>query len=114
MSNNVNMDPAANPWGSTGSPPNMFTSASSPDSNTANFGMNSNFYGQSFTNMAGGPMTLDMGKGDMPMLSATSMSSGDGGQSAGEVFMGVQSPQPGGVPAWKWTNMSGRQEQNQR
>lgn len=109
---NVNFDPAANPWGTGGSPNNMFQSTGSPESNDASFGMN-NFYGQNVGNTMGGPMTLDMGlgKGDGPVLSATSSNSGgDGGQSAGEVFMGVQSPQPGGFPSWKW-NMGQQQEQ---
>lgn len=55
---------------------------------------------------------MSMGKGDGPVLSATTTSSGDGGQGAGEVFMGVQSPQPGGIPTWKWTMGSETQQQN--
>jgi hypothetical protein len=95
----------------------MFTQQSSPDSgNDASFGMNSNFYGQNIGSMmgmgGGGPMSFDTNKnGSGPMLSTTSTDSGDGGQGAGEVFMGVQSPQPGG---WKWTGMadgSGQQSQ---
>ena len=114
---NAALDPAANIFGGAGSPSNMFTSQSSPDSaNDASFGMN-NFYGQNIGQMmgVGGPMTLDMGinPNDGPMLSATSTSSGDGGQGAGEVFMGVQSPQPGGFPTWKWTIGSEGQNQNQ-
>ena len=104
---NMALDPAANIFGSAGSPSNMFTNQSSPDSvNDASFGMN-NFYGQNIGQMvgSGGPMSFDtsMMKGDGPVLSATSTSTGDGGQGAGEVFMGVQSPQPGGFPTWKWT-----------
>ena len=107
---NPSLDPAANIFGSVGSPSNMFTNQSSPDSvGDVNYGNMNNFYGQNIGQMMGmgGPMSFDMGlgKGDGPMLSAsTSMdSAGDGGQGAGEVFMGVQSPQPGGIPSWKWT-----------
>lgn len=88
----------------------MFTQQSSPDSNNDNnsFGM-SNFYGQNVGNLmgGGGPMSFDMNKNSGPMLSTTSTESGDGGQGAGEVFMGVQSPQPGGIPVWKWSAMGG-------
>lgn len=113
---NVALDPAANVFGSTGSPNNMFTNQSSPDSaSDPNFSMN-NFYGQNIGQMMGngGPMSFDMAlaKGDGPMLSATSTSSGDGGQGAGEVFMGVQSPQPGGIPSWKWTMGGATQQQS--
>lgn len=122
---NVNMDPAANPWGNTTSPPNnnIFggSTSQSPDSsnNIDAFGMSTsstsnsgatNVYGQDISNPnygqgGGGPMAfdLDMKEGDrMPILSATDSTEGDGGQSAGEVFMGVQSPVPGGWPGWKW------------
>jgi hypothetical protein len=112
---NLALDPAANVFGSAGSPNNMFTNQSSPDStNDTSYGM-SNFYGQNIGQMmgTGGPMSFDMGvgKGDGPMLSASTSNSGDGGQGAGEVFMGVQSPQPGGIPSWKWTMGSETQQQ---
>ena len=42
----------------------------------------------------------------MPNLSADSTTRSNDGNKAGEVFMGVQSPQPGGMPSWKWTVMS--------
>lgn len=115
---NVALDPAANIFGSAGSPSNMFTNQSSPDStNETNYNMN-NFYGQNIGQMMGmgGPMSFDMGlgKGDGPMLSAsTSMDGADGGQGAGDTFMGVQSPQPGGYPSWKWTMGSEGQGQGQ-
>ena len=79
--------------------------------------MNNNFYGQNIgsnagMNMMGGPMAFDVSqKQDMPMLSATSAAEGDGGQSAREVFMGVQSPQPGGWGGWKWTAMGSQEGQ---
>jgi hypothetical protein len=107
MQNNVAFDPAANPWGGSNSPNNnMFTSTSSPESqNDSSYGMNSNYYSQSIGGVMGGPM--DMNKTDGPVLSAsTPGNNNDQNQSAGEVFMGVQSPQPGGVPSWKWTVMN--------
>ncbi|KPI45212.1 putative transcriptional regulatory protein [Cyphellophora attinorum] len=86
-----------------------------------------NFYGQNISNPAlgnggGGPMNFSFDTGTMdyngisrssstgvgtdsmgPVLSETDTNSGgDGGQSAGEVFMGVQSPVPGGYTGWKW------------
>jgi len=63
-------------------------------------------YPQSIGSVMGGP--VDMSKNDgqqMPDLSATS-STGGNDNSVGEVFMGVQTPQPGGIPNWKWTVMS--------
>lgn len=65
--------------------------------------MNSNYYAQSIGNVMGGPM--DLSKSDGPVLTATSTSTSND-NSAGEVFMGVQSPQPGGIPSWKWTVMN--------
>ena len=101
---NVALDPAANPWGSGNSPNNnLFTQTSSPESNNDAFGMNSSFYPQSIGSMMGGPM--DVTKSDGPTLTATSMTESND-NSAGEVFMGVQSPQPGGIPSWKWTVMN--------
>jgi hypothetical protein len=111
------LDPAANIFGNAGSPNNMFTNQSSPESaNDASYNMN-NFYGQNIGQMmgSGGPMSFDMGmmgKSDGPVLSASTTTSGDGGQSAGEVFMGVQSPQPGGYTSWKWTMGSETQQQD--
>jgi hypothetical protein len=70
----------------------------------------SSFYpaniGSIINNPGGGQDGSKTGDGQqMPNLSATStITSND--NSAGEVFMGVQSPQPGGVPSWKWTVMS--------
>jgi hypothetical protein len=101
---NIALDPAANPWG-TGSPNNnLFTQQSSPDSTTESYGMNSNFYPQNIGSVMGGPMNL--GKSDGPVLSENSTTQGSNDNSAGEVFMGVQSPQPGGIPSWKWTAMN--------
>ena len=43
-----------------------------------------------------------------PQLSADSGFGGSGnGSNAGEVFMGLDSPQPGGVPEWQWKNKTG-------
>ena len=43
-----------------------------------------------------------------PQLSADSGFNGVGSESnAGEVFMGVSSPQPGGLPGWQWNNKTG-------
>jgi hypothetical protein len=101
---NIAFDPAANPWGSVNSPNNnLFPQQSSPDSNTNSFGVNSSYYPQNIGNVLGGPM--DTGKTDGPTLSVTSTTNSID-NSAGEVFMGVQSPQPGGIPSWKWTVMN--------
>ena len=43
-----------------------------------------------------------------PQLRADSGFGGSGnGSNAGEVFMGLDSPQPGGVPEWQWKNKTG-------
>lgn len=66
----------------------------------------SGMYQQSIGSMMGGPVDISKNDGQqMPDLSATS-SAGGNDNSAGEVFMGVQTPQPGGIPNWKWTVMS--------
>jgi hypothetical protein len=102
---NLGLDPAANLWGNGNSPNNnLFTQTSSPESNnnSENFGMNSNYYTQSIGSVMGGPM--DMSKSDGPTLTVTSTNSPPTDNSAGEVFMGVASPQPGGYAGWKWMN----------
>lgn len=70
--------------------------------NDSSFGMNSNLFSQSMG--MGGPM--DVSKQNGPTLSNSTPPSNSNDNSAGEVFMGVQSPQPGGVPSWKWTVMN--------
>ena len=107
---NIAVDPAANPWGNPNSPPhnNMFTSTSSPDSQSQSqndAAYNMNFYGQNIGNVSGGPMDIKPDQGG-PVLSANSPEnqSDEGRRSAGEVFMGVQSPVPGGYSGWKWMN----------
>jgi hypothetical protein len=100
---NVALDPAANPWGSNSPNSNLFTQTTSPDSNSDSFGLNSNFYTQNIGSVMDGPM--DMSKPDGPTLTATSTNASND-NSAGEVFMGVPSPQPGGIPSWKWTVMN--------
>ena len=100
----ISLDPAANLWNSNSPNNNMFTQTSSPDSqNDTSFGMNSNFYSQNIGSVMGGPM--DMNKPEGPTLSANTPGNNND-QSAGEVFMGVQSPQPGGISNWKWTVMN--------
>jgi hypothetical protein len=47
---------------------------------------------------------MEMSKSDGPTLTATSTNSPPTDNSAGEVFMGVASPQPGGYAGWKWMN----------
>lgn len=112
---NLSLDPAASLWSNTSPNNNLFTQTSSPE-NTAgesSFGMastGSTFFPQNIGSMMSGS-TPDLTKSEggpsqqMPNLSTTSTATPNG-NSAGEVFMGVQSPQPGGVPSWKWTVMS--------
>jgi hypothetical protein len=95
----VSLDPAANLWSSNSPENNMFTQTSSPDSppNDNAFGVHSSFYTQNIESVMGASKS-DQG----PTLSANSPGNNND-QSAGEVFMGVSSPQPGGIPGWKWT-----------
>lgn len=55
------------------------------------------------------PPSQQQTAGQGPQFSAdqprTNSNLGFGG-TGGEVFMGLGSPQPGGVPAWKWNNAS--------
>ena len=107
-------DPVANLWSSNSPNNNLFTQTSSPENTTgeSSFGMPSNgssYYPQSIANMLSAS-TPDLAKSEsiqqMPNLSANSTTSLGNDNRAGEVFMGRQSPQPGGVPNWKWTVMS--------
>jgi hypothetical protein len=105
---NLSLDPASTLW-SNNSPNNNYFTQTSPSDNTGDSSMGmqgSGLYSQSIGSLMGGP--VDMSKNDgqqMPNLSANS-SMGGNDNSAGEVFMGVQTPQPGGIPNWKWTVMS--------
>lgn len=73
------------------------------------FGMpnSSGFYPHTIGSVMSG--AVDMKSDSMPNLSANSTTSASNDNSAGEVFMGRQSPQPGGMPSWKWTVMSEKQ-----
>ncbi|OQV09403.1 Fungal Zn2-Cys6 binuclear cluster domain-containing protein [Cladophialophora immunda] len=111
---NLTLDPAASLWSNNSPNNNLFTQTSSPEntSTDATFGMStgSSFYPQTIGSMMSGStpdLTKAEGSGQtqqMPNLSATSTTSANNDNSAaGEVFMGVQSPQ---VASWKWTVMS--------
>jgi hypothetical protein len=111
---NLSLDPAANLWPNNSPNNNLFTQTSSPENTTgdSSFGMpstGSSFYPQNIGSVMSGS-TSDLTKSDgtqhMPNLSANSTATIGNDSSAGEVFMGVQSPQPGGIPSWKWTVMS--------
>jgi hypothetical protein len=110
---NLTLDPAANLWSNNSPNNNLFTQTSSPEGTTgdSSFGMpstGSSFYPAnigSMINSSGQDNSKTTDGQQMPNLSATSTTTSND-NSAGEVFMGVQSPQPGGVPSWKWTVMS--------
>jgi hypothetical protein len=119
---NLGIDPANNLWSSHSPNNNLFSSLSSPEapsstgndsSVSANPSLNPSFYP---THDVGGVMSGKMdtaGGGTQmpnqgPPLSAGSGFSGSGSEvNAGEVFMGLSSPQPGGVPGWQWKNKTG-------
>ena len=90
---NLSLDPAANLW-SSGSPnANGFSSGSSPDSNSNAFNVNANIYA---TQSIGDVMQ------QQPTLSPNAPPNSDNSNSnAGQVFMGVGSPQP-----WRFTVMN--------
>jgi hypothetical protein len=99
---NLSLDPAANLWSSNSPNNNQFTNTSSPASsanNDSSFGHFGAFQTQSVDN----PMS-----NNGPTFSASTTNSNTGGNNAaaGETFMGVASPQPGGMPSWKWTVMN--------
>ncbi|KIW97665.1 uncharacterized protein Z519_01249 [Cladophialophora bantiana CBS 173.52] len=111
---NLTLDPAASLWSNNSPNNNLFTQTSSPEntSTDATFGMStgSSFYPQTIGSMMSGS-TPDLSKTEgpaqtqqMPSLSATSATgTSNDNSAAGEVFMGVQSPQ---IASWKWTVMS--------
>ncbi|KIY03630.1 uncharacterized protein Z520_00321 [Fonsecaea multimorphosa CBS 102226] len=110
---NLTLDPAASLWSNNSPSNNMFTQKSSPEntSTDATFGLGSgsSFYPQTMGSMmsVSTPELKTEGSAQtqqMPTLSANSTTSTSNDNSAaGEVFMGVQSPQ---VANWKWTVMS--------
>ncbi|KAL2444480.1 Zn(2)-C6 fungal-type transcription factor mpsB [Exophiala dermatitidis] len=117
MQPNLSLDPAVNLWSTTSPSNNVYAPPSAPDGGVgdgtfsgATTSASSNFYGSS-SGGNGGASTQDS-KSQMPVLSNTTTnatSTSNDNNSAGEVFMGVQTPQPGGMPSWKWTVMSEKQ-----
>ncbi|KAK5467939.1 hypothetical protein LTS15_000912 [Exophiala xenobiotica] len=106
---NLALDPAVNLWSSSSSNNNLFTQ--SPEAaNDGSFGMGGpSFYTQNTISSMMSESTDSMPKSNdqMPNLTANSTSPpGNDNSGAGEVFMGVSTPQPGGIPSWKWTVMS--------
>ena len=105
---NLGIDPAANLWSSNSPSANLFSSVSSPgNSNTESIvGLNSNLYPTQDIGSGLSGRDKISGRGmEMPPPPNQGSSlnpTGVGDSSAGEVFMGVSSPQPGGMPAWKW------------
>jgi hypothetical protein len=92
---NLSLDPAANLW-SSGSPnANAFSNGSSPEANSNAFNMNANMYPtQSIDGL--------MGQQQQPTLSPSAPPNSDNSNNnAGQVFMGVSSPQP-----WRFTVMN--------
>ena len=103
----LSLDPAASLWSNNSPNNNLFTQTSSPDGTTdGSFGIGSSTFYPQIGSVMGGPVDLTKTENQMPNLSATSASGNNDANSAGDTFMGVQSPQPGGIPSWKWTVMS--------
>jgi hypothetical protein len=118
----LGIDPANNLWSSASPNNNLFSSLSSPDASSstgndssvsAHPSLKPNFYPPPDV---GGVLSakMDTAGGDTqmpnpgPQLSADRGFIGSGSEvNAGEVFMGLSSPQPGGVPAWQWKNKTG-------
>jgi hypothetical protein len=119
---NLGIDPANNLWSSNSPNNNLFSSISSPEETgstgkdalkSPNSNLNPNFYPtQDMGGIMRGKMDSAGGSAQMPnqgpQLSADSGFGGGGRESnAGEVFMGLSSPQPGGLPGWQWRNKTG-------
>jgi hypothetical protein len=104
---NLQLDPAAHLWSTTSPNANLFTQTSAPEGTTEGTfaATSSNYFAQNLGGMMGGPPDISKPGNQMPTLSTTSTTESND-NSAGEVFMGVETPQPGGVPSWKWTVMS--------
>lgn len=105
---NLQLDPAVNLWSTNSPSANLFTQTSSPEGTADGmFGMGgSNFYAQNLGGVMGPPSDVAKPDNKMPNLSTTSTAPTSNNDRAGEVFMGVQTPQPGGISDWKWTVMS--------
>jgi hypothetical protein len=116
---NLGIDPATNLWSSNSPNNNLFSNISSPEGSgsvgneasiSATAGLNPNFYP---TQEIGGIMgnkldSTSAGPNQGPQLSADSGFNGSGSEpNTGEVFMGLSSPQPGGLPSWQWKNKTG-------
>ncbi len=101
---NLGIDPAVNLWGSSNSSNNNIfsnTTVSSPEGSGSNKDGTSSLNPNIFNPMGGKEQQANQG----PQFSADSSGGfGRNDENAGEVFMGLSSPLPGGVPAWKWNN----------
>ncbi|KIW48321.1 uncharacterized protein PV06_00923 [Exophiala oligosperma] len=102
----LSLDPAANLWSSNSPSNNLFTQ--SPDAaNDVSFGLGgSNFYPTNTISSVLSGSTDTKSNDQMPNLTVNSTSPSNNENDSGEVFMGVSTPQPGGIPSWKWTVMS--------
>lgn len=102
----LSLDPAANLWSSNSPSNNLFTQ--SPDAaNDVSFGLGgSNFYPTNTISSVLSGSTDTKSNDQMPNLTLNSTSPSNNENDSGEVFMGVSTPQPGGIPSWKWTVMS--------
>lgn len=102
----LSLDPAANLWSSNSPSNNLFTQ--SPDAaNDVSFGLGgSSFYAPNTISSVMSGSTEPNSNDRMPNLTANSTSPPSIDNTSGEVFMGVSTPQPGGIPSWKWTVMS--------
>ncbi len=103
----LTLDPAANLWSSTSPSNNLFAQSPEATGDASSYGMPGPLlYPQTISNVMSGSTDRSKSTDQMPNLSATATPSTNDSSTAGEVFMGVQSPQPGGVPSWKWTVMN--------
>lgn len=95
---NLSLDPAANLW-SSGSPnANAFSSVSSPDANSNAFNMSASMYPKQSI----GGLMQQQEQQQQPTLSPNAPPNNDSSNNnAGQVFMGVSSPQP-----WRFTVMN--------
>ena len=97
---NLGLDPANALWSSNSPSANPFFNGSSTANSNTDSTLNTSFYStRSFGEVMGSP------KADGPTLCTSTEATPANGYPTNDAFMGVSSPQPGGLPMWKWNNM---------
>ncbi|KAF7508990.1 hypothetical protein GJ744_008546 [Endocarpon pusillum] len=117
QSSNLSLDPANTLWSSTSPTPNPFPTSMPPPNNVPSSkstaaapstffpSQNMSAY-SSNSNPRTAPNPVQKYGGGPPLDPSIQGSTPSTESSPGQVYMGLSSPHPGGLPAWKWNNVA--------